>query len=329
MLKHFSSIVVVDEAIMNCEICDKPAQKYGKDRNGIQRFRCLTCKKSFLASHEKPLGDMRLSIDKALSVIQHLVEGCSIRTTERITGVEKRTILNLLEVVGEKCEQLMEDRIKGLTVNEVQADEIWGFVGMKQKIKNYRGIENDALGDAYCFIAIERRTKVILAWHLGRRAMGDTVAFTEKIAHATKGSFLMSTDGFAPYKDAVVYSLGGQYVDFAQIVKVYAAPREGAQRYSPAECVDCIKTPIHGNPDMSKVGTSHIERQNLTVRMSMRRMTRLTNAFSKKWENLKHSYALHFAYYNFCKIHSSLRVTPAMEAGITDHVWSIRELIAE
>jgi len=314
---------------MNCETCNKPAQRYGKDRKGNQRFRCLSCKVSFLEPQERPLGEMRLSMDKALSVIQHLVEGCSIRTTERITKVEKRTILNLLEVVGERCEKLMEARIQGLSVSEVQADEIWGFVGMKQKTKNFQGREgDDTLGDAYCFIAIERHTKVILAWHLGQRTRPDTVVFTEKIAHATKGSFLMSTDGFAPYKDAVVYSLGGQYVDFAQIVKVYAAPREGAQRYSPAECVDCVKIPIHGDPDMSKVGTSHIERQNLTVRMSMRRMTRLTNAFSKKWANLKHSYALHFAYYNFCKVHQSLRVTPAMEAGITDHIWSLEELLA-
>lgn len=312
---------------MNCETCNKPAQKYGKAASGAQRFRCLSCKKSFV--EERPLGDMRLPMDKALSVIQHLVEGCSIRSTERITGVEKRTITTLLELVGERCEKLMENRIHGLSVSEVQADEIWGFVGMKQKTKNYQGRENDdTLGDAYCFIAIERHTKVILAWHLGQRNRLDTVAFTEKIAQATKGSFLMSTDGFAPYKDAVVYSLGGQYVDFAQIVKVYAAPREGHQRYSPAECVDCVKIPIHGNPDMSKVGTSHIERQNLTVRMSMRRMTRLTNAFSKKWENLKHSYALHFAYYNFCKIHSSLRVTPAMESGLTDHIWTLSELLS-
>lgn len=313
---------------MNCQTCNAPTKKFGKDRKGHQRFRCLTCKKTFIEDYERPLGEMRLPLEKALSIMQHLVEGCSIRTTERITGVGKQAIIALLELVGERCEKLMENCIKGLTVSEVQADEIWGFVGMKQKTKNYQGRQDDdTLGDAYCFIAIERHTKVILAWHLGQRAMGDTVAFTEKIAHATKGSFLMSTDGFAPYKDAVVYSLGGQYVDFAQIVKVYAAPREGAQRYSPAECVDCIKTPIHGNPDMSKVGTSHIERQNLTVRMSMRRMTRLTNAFSKKWMNLKYSYALHFAYYNFCKVHSSLRVTPAMEAGIATHIWTLGELI--
>jgi IS1 family transposase len=230
--------------------------------------------------------------------------------------------------VGDRCEHLMQDRIIGLPVRDVECDEIWGFVGMKQKMKNFQGIDSDELGDAYCFIAIERNTKLILAWHLGQRTREHTVIFTEKLARATRGSFQISTDGFIPYRDAVVYSLGGQYVDFAQIVKVYAASREGEQRYSPAEVIDCVKTPIFGNPDMSKVGTSRIERQNLTVRMSMRRMTRLTNAFSKKWLNHKAAYALYFAHYNFCRVHSSLRVTPAMESDITDHVWSLSELLA-
>jgi len=270
---------------------------------------------------------MRLPVEKALSVIQHLVEGCSIRTAERITGVEKRTILNLLVTVGERCEQLMSDRIQGLSVKEVQADEIWGFVGMKQKTKNNKGLDSEELGDAYCFIAIERQTKVILAWHLGSRTEQDTIAFTEKLAHATRGNFQITTDGFKPYQHAVVLSLGAQRVDFAQLVKLYTADRDGEARYSPAECTGCKKVSIYGNPDMKKVSTSHIERQNLTVRMSMRRMTRLTNAFSKKWMNLKYSYALHFAFYNFCKVHSSLRVTPAMESGITDHIWSLRELL--
>lgn len=271
---------------------------------------------------------MRLPVDKALPVIQHLVEGCSIRSTERITGVEKRTILNLLEVVGERCESLMEDRIKGLAVKEVQADEIWGFVGMKQKTRNNQGREDDdTLGDAYCFIGMERNTKMILAWHLGRRTEADTIAFTDKLAHATRDNFQIITDGFKPYQHAVVMSLGAQHVDFAKLVKLYTADREGEQRYSPAECTGCKKVPIYGNPDMERVSTSHIERQNLTLRMSMRRMTRLTNAFSKKWMNLKYSNALHFAYYNFCKVHSSLRVTPAMESGITDHIWSLSELI--
>jgi IS1 family transposase len=222
----------------------------------------------------------------------------------------------------------MQDRIQGLPVRDVECDEIWGFVGMKQKMKNFLGINSDELGDAYCFIAIERNTKLVRAWHLGQRTREHAVIFTEKLARATTGSFQISTDESIPYRDAVVYSLGGQYVDFAQIVKVYAASREGQQRYSPAEVVDCVKTSIFGNPDMSKADTSRIERQNLTVRMSMRRMTRLTNEFSKKWMNDKAAYALYLAHYTFWGVHSSLRVTPVMEAGITDHIWSLRELLA-
>jgi len=271
---------------------------------------------------------MILAENKALMCLALLVEGNSVRSTERITGVHRDTILDLLITVGEKCERLMEDRIKGLAVNDVQADEIWGFVGMKQKTKNYQGRQdNETLGDAYCFIGIESNTKLILAWHLGRRTEADTIAFTERLAYATRGNFQISTDGFQPYKHAVVLSLGAQHVDFAQIVKVYASSREGEQRYSPAVCIDCVKTPIYGNPDPEKTCTSHIERQNLTVRMSMRRMTRLTNAFSKKWENHKAAYALYFAHYNFCRVHSTLRVTPAMEAGIAGHIWSIKELL--
>ncbi len=313
---------------MRCQFCNEESKKFGKDRNGLQRYRCLTCKKTFLESRNKPLGDMRLPMEKALSVIQHLVEGCSIRSTERITGVEKRTILSLLELVGKKCEALLEDRIQGLAVKDVQCDEVWGYVGMKEKAKGKRNLESDELGDAWCFVAMERHTKLILAWHLGRRTMTDTVAFTEKLGHATSGNFQVTTDGFAAYRDAVVYSLGGQKVDFAQLVKIYANNPEGQTRYSPAECTGSKKVAVFGNPDMDKVCTSHIERQNLTVRMQMRRMTRLTNAFSKKWLNLKWAYALQFAYFNFCRVHLSLRVTPAMEAGITDHVWTIQELIA-
>src|SRR5262245_47010825 len=151
MLKHFSNIVLLRSDIMNCQTCNGPTKRFGKDRNGVQRFRCLSCKKTSLEPRDKPLGEMRLPLEEALSVIQHLVEGCSIRSTERITGVEKRTILSLLELVGERCEKLMLERIKGLSVKDVQADEIWGWVGMKQKTKHYKGLETDLLGDAYCF----------------------------------------------------------------------------------------------------------------------------------------------------------------------------------
>lgn len=313
--------------MMNCQTCNTEPQRFARDRKGQQRYRCVPCRKTFVEEKQKLLGKMILAEDKALLCLQLLVEGNSVRSTERITGVHRDTILDLLLVVGEKCERLMEDHIKGLAVSDVQADEIWGFVGMKQKTKNYQGREDDHTIGAYCFIGIERNTKLILAWHLGRRTEADTIAFTEKLAHATRGNFQISTDGFKPYQHAVVLSLGAQHVAFAQLVKVYASTREGEQRYSPAECVDCVKIPIYGNPDPEKICTSHIERQNLTVRMSMRRMTRLTNAFSKKWMNHKAAYALYFAHYNFCRVHTTLRVTPAMEAGITTSVWSLADLL--
>lgn len=312
---------------MNCSTCGGITKKFGKDRNGLQRYRCLSCNKTFLEPHERPLGEMRLPLEKALSVLQHLVEGCSVRTTERITGVEKRTILSLLALVGERCEKMMLERIKGLTVNDVQCDEIWGYGKMKEKTKTRKGNINDEHGDAWAFIAMERHTKLILAWHLGRRTSEDTSAFTEKLAHATQGNFQITTDGFSAYRDAVVSNLGDHKIDFAQLVKVYTANPEKETRYSPATWTSSRKIPVCGTPNIDNVSTSHIERQNLTVRMSMRRMTRLTNAFSKKWLNLKYAYALQFAFYNFCRVHSSLRVTPAMESGITDHVWSLSELI--
>ncbi len=312
---------------MDCPTCNTPTKKFGKDRNGLQRFRCRTCNKTFLEPHKRPLDEMRLSIEKAVAVIQHLVEGCSIRTTERITGVEKRTILSLLALVGCRSEQMMSQRIRGLQVKEVSADEIWGYVGMKARTKARKAIVKKGVGDAWCFIGMERHTKLILAWHLGQRNREDTVAFTEKLAHATEGNFQITTDAFPAYKDAIIESLGAQHVDFAQVIKIYRSNPESETRYSPSVCIACEKQAVFGNPDLSKASTSHIERQNLTVRMGMRRMTRLTNAFSKKWINLKHAYALQFAYYNFCRVHKTLRVTPAMQSGLTDHVWTISELI--
>lgn len=251
---------------------------------------------------------MILEEDKILFCLQLLVEGNSVRSTERITGVHRDTVLDILVAMGDVCERLLQDRIRGLAVRDVQCDEIWGFVGMKQKMKNVLGIDSDELGDAYCFIAIERDTKLILAWYLGRRTEADTIRLHGETSIRNTGQ-LSDFHRFRPYQHAVVLSLGAQHVDFAQIVKVYAATREGEQRYSPAEVVDCVKTPIFGDPDPARICTSHIERQNLTVRMSMRRMTRLTNAFSKKWLNHKAAYALYFAHYNFCRVHTTLRVS--------------------
>ncbi len=312
---------------MKCQACGSETKKFGKDRNGHQRYRCLACKKTAIEAYERPLGQMRLPLDKALSVLKLLVEGCSIRSAERITGVEKRTILSLLLLVGDRCEKMMYGHIYGLEVQNVQCDELWGYVGMKEKTKTSKGIASGRIGDAWCYVAMERNTKLVLAWHLGRRNASDTIDFTEKLRHATKGNFQINTDGFSAYPEAISWSLGVQHVDFAQIIKTYASSPEGEKRYSPSECTGCYKIAVAGNPDLSKASTSHIERQNLTIRMGVRRLTRLTNAFSKKWKNLRAAYALHFAYYDFCRVHQTLRVTPAMEMGIADHVWSLQELI--
>jgi IS1 family transposase len=268
---------------------------------------------------------MRLPLDRAVSILQLLLEGMSVRSVERVTGVHRDTILRLLVLAGERCEALMLSKCQNLTVKDVEVDEIWGFVGKKE---GHKSDDDEAeLGDAYCFIGMEASTKLVLAYHLGKRTAKSTDAFIGKLAYATsKDRYQLTSDGFKPYISAVKLILRDR-VDFAQLVKVYGAPRDGEQRYSPAEVVDSVPCEIMGRPVRDRICTSHIERQNLSVRMGMRRMTRLTNAFSKKWENLEAAYSLWFAYYNFCRVHKSLRVTPAMESGLTDHAWDMSELI--
>jgi transposase-like protein/IS1 family transposase len=318
---------------MTCHNCKTEARKHGKDRKGNRRYRCETCAKTFIEPQDKPLDNMYLPIETAALCIALLVEGNSLRSTERLTGVNINTLMKLLVVAGEKCEQLLEDRIKNVPVKDVEADELWCFVGMKEKTmkKQIWDIDSNAehLGDAYTFVGFERNTKLVLAWHLGRRTFNDTWQFTKKLDKATAdSSFQITTDGFASYRDTITHELGHKQIDFAQLIKVYATPQDDSHRYSPPVVVDIISNVIHGNPDPKRICTSIVERQNLTIRMQMRRFTRLTNAFSKKWENLKAALALFFAFYNFCRPHSSIKKqTPAMASGLTDHVWSIQELL--
>jgi IS1 family transposase len=267
---------------------------------------------------------MYVATARAAQIVRLLVEGMSIRSIERITGIHRDTILRVLQTVGEGCERMLEDKIHKVPVRDVQCDEMWGFVGCKEKSRSKD--HPISFGDAYCFVAIERKTKLVLAWHLGRRMMRDTVAFTEKIDAATIGRFQITTDGFAAYPDAIHYSLGTR-VDFAQLIKIYGSPTDGEHRYSPPEVIESIPVPRIGTPVPQRICTSHVERQNLTMRMCLRRLTRLTNAFSKKWENLKAALALYFAYYNFCRVHQTIRVTPAMQSGITNRIWSLEDLI--
>lgn len=317
---------------MTCHNCKIEAKKFGKDRKGNQRYRCSKCRKTFQAYRERLLGSMYLSEEKALMVLQMLVEGNSVRSINRITGIEKKTILTLLNVAGERCQDLTNRKMRKVKCTDLQFDEIWTYVGMKEKTKTRKGKQTDRLGDAYCFTAFERDSKLMLTWHLGRRTETDTVAFVEKVYDAVDGTeniIQITTDGFAPYPNAIATSLGTRS-SYAQLVKIYGAPldAEDQHRYSPSKIKECIPTPLWGNPNPERICTSHVERQNLNIRTAMRRFTRLTIGFSKKWENLKAALALYFAYYNFVRIHSSIRCTPAMEAGITEHVWTMRDLLA-
>ena len=316
---------------MTCHNCKIEAVKAGKGRKGVQRYKCQQCKRRFTEQRDKLFGNMYLSEEKALLVLHMLVEGTSIRSIERLLDIQKKTIVSLLLFAGERCEQLMDRMMRKVKVSDLQLDETWTFVRMKEKTKTRKGLTSDHLGDAYCFVAFERDSKLIPAWHLGRRTAIDTAAFTEKIFKAvdgTKGKIQITTDGFDAYPDALNESLGTRS-SYAQLVKVYQAltPEEDDHKYSPSKIKEATATEFWGNPDAERICTSHVERQNLNFRTAMRRYTRLTIGFSKKWENLKAALALYFAYYNFCRIHSSIRCTPAMEAGITKSVWTLKDLL--
>ena len=308
---------------MTCHSCRIECKRKGRDRKGAQRYQCRQCSKTFLEPQEKPLDGMYLPLDKAEMVLRLLLEGNSVSSVERLTEVHHTTIWKLLVLAGKRCEHLLSERIRGLAVSDVQCDEIWGYVWCKEERKPS---DSPFIGDAWCYVGTERNSKLILAWHLGRRTAEHTLEFTEKLRLATTGRFQVTTDGWKPYKEAIEYSLGTR-TDFARLIKVYRAGSEGEGRYSPAEVVSTEVVPVSGRPDPKRICTSHVERQNLSIRMGMRRMTRLTNAFSKKWQNLRAAYALWFVFFNFCRVHKTLRCTPAMQAGIADHVWCVRELL--
>jgi transposase-like protein/IS1 family transposase len=310
---------------MKCPTCKADAQRFGTNRNGTQRFRCVPCKRTFSETPTARVKGTTIPLAQVEKVLQLLIEGCSVRATERISGLHRDTILKLLVTGGEASEKLLGRLIVNVPVKDVQADEIWSFIRKKEKQVSVDDDPN--YGDAYCFVAMETNTKLVLNFGLGKRNQATTDIFIEGLRHATAhGRFQISTDGFKPYVSAIANTLEDR-VDFAQLIKVYRATPEGERKYSPAEVVSTEVVPVLGEPDPKRICTSHIERQNLTMRMQMRRLTRLTNAFSKKWENHWAALCLHFAYYNFCRIHKTLRVTPAMQAGITDRVWDIAELL--
>jgi IS1 family transposase/transposase-like protein len=314
---------------MNCQECSIECRKFGKHRNGLQRFRCSQCGKTYTEDHARLFGAMTVPEDKALLAIQLLIEGTSVRTVERITGLHRDTILRLLVLAGERCIALMDTQMRNLQCNRIQADEIWSFVAKKDR--NVKVDDPDEFGNAWVFVAMDAETKLIPSYIVGKRDRATTYAFLSGLREriAEKYRFQLTTDGFPFYERGVEDVFGGQ-ADFAQIIKIYGdhGQTDAAGRYSPAPMIETIVKIRDGRPDPRHISTSYIERQNLTIRMAIRRFTRLTNAFSKKLDNHKAACALHFAYYNFCRIHKSLRVTPAMESGITDHIWTVRELLS-
>jgi IS1 family transposase len=268
-----------------------------------------------------------LKTDKRANVISCLVEGNSIRATVRMTGVAKNTVVKLLCDLGRVCSEYQDKAFRNLKCKRLQCDEIWSFVYAKEK--NCRADQKaKGAGDVWTWTAICADSKLIPCWFVGSRDASSAYHFIHDLKARLANRVQLTTDGHRAYLSAVEDAFGCE-VDFAMLQKIYGAPQDTPEtRYSPAVCMGARKAIISGNPDFNHVSTSFAERQNLTMRMSMRRFTRLTNGFSKKLKNHEHALALYFMYYNFCRIHQTLRVTPAMEAGVSDHVWSLDEIIA-
>lgn len=270
----------------------------------------------------------KLSTKERVQIIAALVEGNSIRATCRMTGAAKGTVLKLLVDLGKACAKYQDEKLRGLSCKQIQCDEIWSFCYAKEKNVPEEMKGKLGFGDVWTWTAIDADSKLIVSYLVGDRSAGYARKFIDDLASRLASRVQLTTDGYKAYLTAVENSFGSD-IDYAMLDKIYnAPPREGQARYSQAECCGTRKIKIKGNPDIAKVSTSYVERQNLTMRMSMRRMTRLTNAFSKKIENQAHAVALHFMHYNFCRVHQTLRVTPAMEAKVSDHVWSLEEIAA-
>jgi IS1 family transposase len=266
----------------------------------------------------------RLNITKRAQIIGALVEGNSINATCRMLGVGKHTVLRLLENAGCACAAYHNRYVRNVRVRRLQCDEIWAFIGAKEKNVSTEK-EAQGWGNVWTWTALDADTKLIVTYYVGDRGKRAAYEFMSDCADRIVGRPQITTDALRHYADAVEDAFGSN-VDYAMLHKLYGAAATDEARYSPATCIGCDMKVVSGNPDPKHVSTSYVERQNLSMRMAMRRFTRLTNGFSKKFENHAHQVALYFFHYNFCRIHKTLRVTPAMEAGLTDHVWTLEEL---
>lgn len=269
-----------------------------------------------------------LSISERVQVVRCLVDGCSMRATSRITGVARNTIDKLLVELGAACSQYQDISLQNLRSERIQIDECWAFCFAKSKnVKPEHFEDGGYAGDVWTWAAIDADTKLIPCWAIGQRDAATATHFVDDLAGRLSNRIQLTSDGLGAYLGAVARAFQGA-VDYAQLVKVYNQTIEGQKRYSPAECIGCERKLVTGDPDPQHISTSYIERANLTMRMGMRRFTRLTNAFSKKLENHAAAVSLHMMHYNFVRVHQTLKTTPAVAAGVADHIWSFEEMVS-
>jgi IS1 family transposase len=269
----------------------------------------------------------KLTSEKRAQILHLLVEGNSLRATSRIADVSYNTVLKFFADAGCACAKYQDGALRNLTCKRVQVDEIWSFVYAKQKNVPGAKAAPEGAGDVWTWVAIDAQTKLVASWLVSSRDGDAAKLFISDLASRLSNRVQLTSDGHKPYLEAVEDSFGAD-IDYAMLQKIYGNAPEAEKRYSPATCIGCETKVIEGKPDPKHINTSYIERQNLTMRMNMRRFTRLTNGFSKKVENHALSVALHYMHYNFCRIHKSLRITPAMAAGVTDRLWTIADIVA-
>jgi len=312
---------------MTCIRCKhQEAKRFGRyGRDKIQRYRCPACKSTFSEPHQKPLERHYISTEKAAQIVTLLLEGMSVRAVSRITGAHQGTILSLLLTVGNKCRNLFDSRVRNIHPRFVQAGELWTFVHTKEG--HLHGDVPKGWGDQYVWMAIDSETKMVLSYLVGKRDASNCIEFVRDLSERVIGRFQITTDGLNIYRNAIEEYFGAD-VDFAQLLKLYGkANPEGPEWYNPTKVVAAVPVPVSGNPKLEYISTSHVERANLSVRTHLRRFTRLSLGFSKTLEHLTAAIHLYMAFFNFCRVHQTPRITPAMQAGITDHIWSVEELL--
>lgn len=269
----------------------------------------------------------RLTVEERARIVSCLVEGNSIRATVRMTGASKNTIAKLLRDLGAACSAYQDKVFRNLKLKRIQCDEIWSFIGAKQKNVHTTDHMRNGWGDCWTWTALDAQTKLVPCWYVGTRDSGAAYHFMLDLQSRLANRVQLTTDGHKAYLQAVENAFGAD-IDYAMLQKIYGNAPEGAEvRYSPAQCMGAKRAVITGAPDYDHISTSYTERQNLTMRMSIRRFTRLTNGFSKKVEQHENALSLYFMHYNFARIHQTLRVTPAMEANVSDHVWTLHEIV--